>query len=107
MKENILNYDSQRPTQTYFEEWTWIISVPDGTYIKCHGSSGDFEVTDFNGFFKADYGFGRFVFDNVDGNIEMSLAQLYAQIHNSKGSFRPEFCRGINQSKRFDNYREQ
>ena len=48
----------------------------------------DFEVNDFNGFFKANYGAGSFVFDNVDGNIEMSLAQLYAQIHDSKGSFR-------------------
>ena len=82
------DYDSQRPTQTYFEEWTWIISVPDGTYIKCIGGSSDFEVNDFNGFFKANYGSGSFVFDNVDGNIEMSLAQLYAQIHDSKGSFR-------------------
>jgi len=88
LKENIMNHDSQRPTQTYFEEWTWIISVPDGTYIKCIGGSSDFEVTDFNGFFKADYGFGRFVFDNVDGSIDIFLAQLYAQIHNSKGSFR-------------------
>lgn len=88
LKENILNYDSQRPTQTYFEEWTWVINVPDGTYIKCYGSSGDFEVKDFTGFFKADYGSGRFVFDNINGGIEMSLAQLYAQIHNSKGSFR-------------------
>jgi hypothetical protein len=87
IKEDILNYDSRRPTQTYFEEWIWIINVPDGTYIKCDGSSGDFEVKNFNGFFKADYGFGRFVFDNVNGNIEMSLAQLYAQIHDSKGSF--------------------
>jgi hypothetical protein len=87
LTENILNYDNQRPTKTYFQKWTWIINVPDGTYIRCHGSSGDFKVTGFNGFFKADYGAGSFIFDNVDGNIEMSLAQLYAQIHNSKGSF--------------------
>jgi hypothetical protein len=88
LKENILNYDSHRPTQTYFEEWTWIINVPDGTYIKCNGSSGDFEVTDFNGFFKAEYGLGRFIFSNVCGNIDLSLALLHAQIHNSEGSFR-------------------
>jgi hypothetical protein len=87
IKENILNYDNQRPTKTYFQKWTWIINVPDGTYIRCYGSSGDFKVRDFNGFFKADYGAGSFVFDNVDGTIEMSLAQLYAQIHNYKGSF--------------------
>lgn len=88
LKETIQNYDSHKPTQTYFENWTWTINVPDGTYIKCYGSSGDFEVKDFIGFFKADYGSGRFVFENIDGSIEMSLAQLYAQIHNSKGSFR-------------------
>jgi len=88
LKENILNYDRHRPTQTYFEEWTWIINVPDGTYIKCSGGSGDFEVKDFIGFFKADFGFGRFDFENIDGGIEMSLAQMYAQIHNSKGTFR-------------------
>ncbi len=87
LKENILNYDRHRPTQTYFEEWTWIINVPDGTYIKCSGGSGDFEVKDFIGFFKADFGSGRFVFEKVNGRIEMSLAQLYAQIHDSKGSF--------------------
>jgi len=88
LKENILNYDSHRPTQTYFEEWTWIINVPDGTYIKCSGGSGDFEVKDFIGFFKADFGSGRFDFENIDGGIEMSLAWMYAQIHNSKGTFR-------------------
>ena len=87
IKENILNYDNQRPTQTYFQKWTWIINVPDGTYIRCHGSSGDFKVRGFNGFFKANYGAGNFVFDNVDGNIEMSLAALNSKIHNSKGSF--------------------
>jgi hypothetical protein len=38
LKENILNYVSHRPTQTYFEEWTWIISAPDGTYIRCSGA---------------------------------------------------------------------
>ena len=88
LKENILNYDSHRPTQTYFEEWTWIINVPNGTYIKCVGGSGDFEVKDFIGFFKADFGSGRFDFENIDGGIEISLAQMYAQIHNSKGTFR-------------------
>jgi hypothetical protein len=87
LKENILNYDSHRPTQTYFEGWTWVISVPDGTYISCSGGSGDFEVTGFNGFFKAECGFGRFTFSDVDGNIDLSLAQLYAEIHNSKGAF--------------------
>ncbi len=87
LKENILDYDRHRPTQTYFNDWTWTINVPHGTYIKCFGGSGDFEVTDFNGFFKAEYGFGRFVFDNIDGSIELLLAQLYAQIHNSEGSF--------------------
>jgi hypothetical protein len=87
LKESILDYNIQRPTQTYFEEWTWTINVPHGTYIKCFGGSGDFEVTDFNGFFKAEYGFGRFVFDNIDGSIDLQLAQLYAQIRNSKGSF--------------------
>jgi hypothetical protein len=88
LKEIILNYDNQRPTKTYFKKWTWIINVPDGTYIRCHGSSGDFKVRDFNGYFKANYGAGSFVFDNVDGNIEMSLATLYSKIHNSKGSFK-------------------
>jgi len=88
LKENILNYDNKRPTKTYFQKWTWIINVPDGTYIKCLGGSSDFEVTDFNGFFKADYGFGNFIFDNFDGSIDMLLAQLYAQIKNSNGSFR-------------------
>jgi hypothetical protein len=87
LKENILNYDSHRPTQTYFEEWTWTITVPHGTYIKCNGGSGESVVKDFNGFFKADYGSGRFIFDNVEGDIDMSLALLYAKIHNSKGSF--------------------
>jgi hypothetical protein len=87
IKENILNYDNQRPTKTYFQKWTWIINVPDGTYIRCHGSSGDFKVTGFNGSFKAALGSGRFIFDNVDGNIEMSAAVLYGKIHNSKGSF--------------------
>jgi len=87
LKENILNYDSHRPTQTYFEEWTWTITVPHGTYLKCNGGSGEFVVKDFNGFFKADYGSGRFIFDNVEGDIDMSLALLYAKIHNSKGSF--------------------
>jgi hypothetical protein len=87
LKENILDYDHHRPTQTYFNDWTWTINVPHGTYIKCFGGSGDFEVTDFNGFFKAEYGFGRFVFDNIDGSIDLRLAQLYAKIRNSKGSF--------------------
>ena len=87
LKDVILNYDGNRPTQTYFEERIWIINVPDGTYIKCNGSSGQFEVTSFNGFFKAEYGLGRFNFTDVCGNIDLSLAQLYAQIHNSEGSF--------------------
>lgn len=87
LKEYILNYDSHRPTLTYFKEWTWTINVPSGTYIKCNGGSGEFVVKDFNGFFKADYGSGRFIFDNVEGDIDMSLAVLYAKIHNSKGSF--------------------
>jgi len=87
LKENILDYDRHRPTRTYFNDWTWTINVPHGTYIKCFGGSGNFEVTDFNGFFKAEYGFGRFVFDNIDGSIELLLAQLYAKIRNSKGSF--------------------
>ena len=87
LTENLLNYDSQRPTQTYFKEWTWIINVPHGTFIKCNGGSSDFEVTGFNGFFKADYGLGRFVITNVDGNIDILGAQLYTQIHDSKGSF--------------------
>lgn len=87
LTEYIINYDRQRSTQTYFKEWTWIINVPHGTYIRCIGGSGDFEVTGFNGFFKADYGFGRFVFNNVDGNVDILAAQLYTQIHNSKGSF--------------------
>jgi hypothetical protein len=87
LKENILDYDNQRPTQTYFEGWTWVFNVPDGTWIKCSGGSGDFEVTGFDGFFKAECGFGRFTFSDFDGNLELSLAQLYAEIHNSKGSF--------------------
>jgi len=87
LEEIILNYDRQRPTQSYFEECTWIITVPQGIYIKCNGSSSDFKVSGFNGFFKADYGFGSFVFDNVDGNIEMSMGSLFSKIHNSKGTF--------------------
>jgi len=87
LKDVILNYNSNRPTQTYFEERTWMINVPDGTYIKCNGSSGDFEVTGFNGYFKAEYGLGRFIFSDVSGKIDLSLALLHAQIHNSKGSF--------------------
>jgi len=87
LKENILDYDRHRPTKSYFEKWTWIIKVPIGTFIKCNGSSGDFKVTGFNGFFKAEYGLGRFIFTDVCGNIDLSLAQLYAQIHNSEGSF--------------------
>ena len=87
LKENILNYNEHRPTQTYFEEWTLIITVPHGIYIKCNGSSGEFEVTGFIGVFKADYALGRFVFNNVEGSIDMSLALLKAKIYNSKGSF--------------------
>jgi len=87
LKENILNYNKHRPTQTYFEEWTLIITVPHGIYIKCNGSSGEFEVTGFIGVFKADYALGRFVFNNVEGSIDMSLALLKAKIYNSKGSF--------------------
>ena len=87
LKENILDYDCQRPTQTYFNDCTWTITVPDGTYIRCNGSSGDFEVTSFNGYFKAEYGLGRFIFSDVSGKIDLSLALLHAQIHNSKGSF--------------------
>ena len=87
LKEIILNYDRQRPTQTYFEECTWIITVPQGMYIKCNGSSSDFKVSGFNGFFKADYGSGSLVFDNVDGNVEMSMGSLFSKIHNSKGTF--------------------
>lgn len=87
LKEIILNYDRQRPTQTYFEECTWIITVPQGMYIKCNGSSSDYKVRGFNGFFKADYGSGSFVFDNVDGNVEMSMGSLFSKIHNSKGTF--------------------
>ena len=87
LKENILDYDRHRPTRTYFNDWTWTINVPHGTYIKCFGGSGNFKVVDFNGFFKGEYGSGRFIFDNVNGNVEILLAQIYAQIHNSKGSF--------------------
>jgi hypothetical protein len=87
LTENILNYDRHRPTQTYFEEWTWIIKVPRGTYIKCNGGSGDFKVTGFNGSFKAVLGSGRFIFDNVEGKIDMSSAVMKVQIYNSNGSF--------------------
>ncbi|HUX94615.1 MAG TPA: hypothetical protein VMV47_02690 [Bacteroidales bacterium] len=87
LKENILNYNKHRPTQTYFEECTWIITVPHGMYIRCSGSSGEFEVKSFIGVFKANYGQGRFNLNNVDGSIDLRLAMLKAKIHNSKGSF--------------------
>ena len=87
LKEIILNYDRHKPTQTYFEEWTWIITVPHGIYIKCVGSSSEFEVTDFIGVFKAEYGSGRFNLNNVEGSIDLQMALLKAKIHNSKGSF--------------------
>jgi hypothetical protein len=87
LKENILDYDRHRPTKSYFEKWTWIIKVPIGTFIKCNGSSGDFKVTGFKGFFKAVLGSGRFIFDNVEGKIDMSSAVMKVQINNSNGSF--------------------
>jgi hypothetical protein len=87
LKEIILNYDEHRPTKTYFEDWILAINVPDGTYIKCKGGSSDFKVVGFKGFFKADYGMGSFVFDNVEGNIDVLLAQMYARIHDSRGTF--------------------
>jgi len=87
LKEIILNYDNQRPTKTYFEDWILAINVPDGTYIKCKGGSSDFKVVGFKGSFKAEYGMGSFIFNNFEGSIEMLLAQLYAQIHDSRGKF--------------------
>ena len=87
LKENILDYDRHRPTKSYFEKWTWIIKVPIGTFIKCNGSSGDFKVTGFNGSFKAVLGSGSFLFDNVEGKIDMSSAVMNVQIYNSNGSF--------------------
>lgn len=87
MKENILDYDSHRPTQTYFKEWKWTFNVPPGTYIKCNGSSGNFKVKDFKGSLNANYGSGSFIFDNIEGSIELSLALLNVIIHNSTGSF--------------------
>lgn len=87
LKEIILNYDKHRPTQTYFKECTFIITVPRGMYVVCNGSSGEFEVSGFIGIFKAEYGFGRFIFKKVEGSVDLQLAQLKAKIHNSKGSF--------------------
>lgn len=87
LKERLLNYDNHRPTTTYFEDWILAINVPDGTYIKCKGGSSDFKINHFKGFFKADYGAGSFVIRNVEGTVDMLLAQLYARIHNSKGKF--------------------
>jgi hypothetical protein len=99
LKENILNYDIHRPTQTYFKQWTWIINVPRGTNIKCTGSSGDFEVNNFIGSFRANYGSGSFNFDKIDGSIELSLAVLNAKIHHSKGSFNLSSASGTVRAK--------
>jgi DUF4097 and DUF4098 domain-containing protein YvlB len=87
LKEIVLNYDSHRPTKTYFEDWIWTITVPQGTYIKCKGSSSDFEINGFNGSINAHYASTRFNIANVKGNIELSMAQLDARINNSEGSF--------------------
>lgn len=88
LKEIILNYDSHRPTKTYFEDWIWTITVPHGTYIKCDGSSTDFEITGFNGSINAHYASTKFNIASVKGNIELSMAQLDARIDNSEGSFK-------------------
>lgn len=87
LKANILNYDPHKPTQTYFEESTLIITVPHGMYIRCNGSSGEFKVTGFIGVLKAVYGQGRFSINNVEGSINLQLAMLEAKIQHSKGSF--------------------
>ena len=88
LKEIVLNYDSHRPAQTYFEDWIWTITVPQGTYIKCDGSSTDFEITGFDGSINAHYASTKFNIANVKGNIELSMAQLDARIDNSEGSFK-------------------
>jgi len=87
LKANILNYNPHKPTQTYFEESTLIITVPHGMYISCNGSSGEFEVNGFIGFLKAVYGQGRFSIRNVVGSVNLQLAMLEAKIQHSKGSF--------------------
>jgi len=87
LKANILNYNPHKPTQTYFEECTLIITVPHGMYISCIGSSGEFEVNGFIGVLKAVYGQGRFSINNVEGSINLQLAMLEAKIQHSKGSF--------------------
>ena len=99
LKEKILNYDRNRPTQTYFEECTWTILVPQGMYITCTGSSGEFEVNGFIGTFKASFASGIFVFNNVDGTIDLSQAMVKAKIHNSKGSFNINSATGYIRAK--------
>ena len=87
LKANILNYDPHKPTQTYFEESTLIITVPHGMYISCNGSSGEFEVNGLIGVLKVVYGQGRFSINNVEGSVNLQLGILEAKIQHSKGSF--------------------
>jgi hypothetical protein len=87
LRANILNYDPHKPTQTYFEESTLIITVPHGMYISCNGSSGEFEVNCFIGVLKIVYGLGRFSINNVEGSVILQLGMLEAKIQHSKGSF--------------------
>ena len=95
LKEYILNYNKHRPTQTYYEECTFLITIPHGMYVGCRGSSGEFKVVSFIGVFKAEYGLGKFIFNNVEGSIDLQLAQLKARIHNSKGSFNLSSAGGL------------
>jgi len=95
LKEYILNYNKYRPTQTYFEDCTFIITIPHGMYVGCSGSSGEFKVAGFIGVFKAEYGLGKFIFNDVEGSIDLQLAQLQARIHNSKGSFSLSSASGL------------
>ena len=87
LNANILNYNPHKPTQSYFEECTLIITVPHGMYISCNGSSGEFEVNGFIGVLKVVYGQGRFSINNVEGSINLQLGMLEAKIQHSKGSF--------------------
>jgi len=87
LTEILDNYQVNRPTQTYFEEWTWEISVPHGTYIKCRGNSSNFEISNFNGSYSAHYASGHYVLNNITGIIEMPSASSHVEIYNSKGSF--------------------
>jgi hypothetical protein len=87
LKANILNYNPHKPTQTYFEESTLVITVPHGMYIRCNGSSGEFQVNGFIGVLKVVYGQGRFSIKNVEGSISLQLGTLEAKIQHSKGSF--------------------